>query len=225
MHRADGGPAPGAIVLGESIGTFGRAGFHAAANREGRFQTDRWLDKIFIVAHDVAGNQAGSAMLSEDDKFCEITVAHAATIAGRVIDETGKPIAQALVQCSTHLPANLARQLGDKDPAAQPSRAVNYNAHTNADGKFTVPAVPVGAKSALYVSWNDRSEGWKNFEVTEAAALSAGDIVLKPRPRRRSDPFLAFGASSCTLAITRASIWVAREPMARLLISRGLARP
>jgi hypothetical protein len=48
----------GAVVRGESMELLGHAGFEAVADGQGRFQTERWRDKMWILfssAKDSAG--------------------------------------------------------------------------------------------------------------------------------------------------------------------------
>ena len=54
---------------------------------------------------------------------------------------------------------------------------------TDTAGRLSVPAVSVGSRSSIGVSWKDLSEGWRRFDVNKATNIVVGDIVIKARPR------------------------------------------
>ena len=115
VRRAnDGASVSQALIIGESIKAPGHAGFHSATDDAGRFQTERWLDRMFVLARDVQENQAGCVIINEDDVSCEVPVAPAATITGRVVDETGKPVSIRCARAMRHFA--LLPLLPDEDP-------------------------------------------------------------------------------------------------------------
>lgn len=163
-------PAAGALILGETIGASSHAGFQTRTDSEGNFNTERWLDRMVVLGRDVNGNLAGSAILTEDDQRCDLKLSPAATIVGRVVDESGKPLANARVQCSLSVP------LPGQDAADR--AVVRFMAYSAADGKFSLPAVPVGAQCTLYVNWNNHIGEQKARDVAAPQELAVGNIVL-----------------------------------------------
>lgn len=126
----------------------------------------------------------GYALVNPDDNACELKLSPGATISGRVIDERGEPIAKAEIECTTSLPPRQLELLGKplKKLALRPP-TVSYFMFTDAEGRFSVPAVLVGSQSSIGVSWKDLSEGWRHVQVSEAKKILVGDIVIKARPR------------------------------------------
>ena len=58
----DGQSVAGALILGETIGHIGHAGFQTKTDDQGCFKTERWLDPMLVLGRDVNANLAGSVI-------------------------------------------------------------------------------------------------------------------------------------------------------------------
>ena len=64
---------------------------------------------------------------------------------------------------------------------AGPATSIYFTAPVDGEGRYSVPAIPVGSRFALSVTLNNATER-REFEISEAKETAAADIVLKTAP-------------------------------------------
>jgi hypothetical protein len=119
---------------------------------------------IFAYADGYAFNGASvNAGPADDIKDVRITLLSPGTVGGRIVDARGKPVAGARVtrvllqgNAKVGVPFAKLAQLGFKEPVS------------DAEGRFSIPLLPVGAKVALKV-------GHPSYAQQSVADISVGD--------------------------------------------------
>ncbi len=169
-HRAfNGKPIADALVTGESINNSGHAGFEAVSDNQGRFQTERWRDRMHLYARNPEGNLATMMSIGEDEEEVAILLLEAAKLKGRIIDKNGKPVALLRITCLLSIGPD--KNLGGR---------AYFSTTTDADGRFTLGGLVVGAQCSIRATplGADRFATLKQFPVTEAKTMDLGNLNL-----------------------------------------------
>ena len=106
------------------------------ADAEGRFRADRELKKMVVHAESPDGFLGGIVEISGDDAEIEIPIGPTATASGIVLDERGKPVANALL--------NWGRRVHEGGENAPFRDCFGPKVTTDAEGQFVLPELVVG---------------------------------------------------------------------------------
>ena len=87
-----------ALIIGESIGAPGHAGFTVQCKSDGTFATEKWNDKLRVIAVSAEKRLFGTREIEPDAEETEIVLAPAASLECSVVDENDKPIAGCVVR-------------------------------------------------------------------------------------------------------------------------------
>jgi hypothetical protein len=168
-HGVDGKPVPGAIVQGESIGLTGHVGFDVIADDKGRFETQRWRDKMHVYARSPDGTLATIVTIGDDDEETKILLAAAGQLKGRIIDKAGNPVAGVRAGCRLVI-----------GPEDKPHAQSGLYTETDKDGRFTLPGLVLGARCTVSASTNKASERLKELMIDRAETQDLGDLIFDP---------------------------------------------
>ncbi|NLE61371.1 MAG: carboxypeptidase regulatory-like domain-containing protein, partial [Planctomycetes bacterium] len=143
----------------------------AITDSQGRFKVARGVGPMIVYARDVEGLSATSVKVGDDQENVTVPLVPAAKATGRVVDETGKPLAGQQVHCS------LSIRVGDASAwmpgFAQPS--------TDANGIFSVPGLPDGAHCDVLLLNPARSsfEQAYAFDVRGSENIDIPDLIAR----------------------------------------------
>jgi RNA polymerase sigma factor (sigma-70 family) len=147
MPRPGKGPISGRVVLsgkgvaGATVEIFAantRSGvpFTVKTDAEGRFQCERSLDKSYVCAKSSDGSLGAIVEIGAEDPEVVIEVAPTATATGLLLDLDGKPAA--------NVPLAWGRRIYLDDERRLSTEAFAPKVKTDAEGRFTLPALVVG---------------------------------------------------------------------------------
>jgi beta-lactamase regulating signal transducer with metallopeptidase domain len=166
-RAVDGKPVAGAIVKGESIGALGHAGLEAVADGRGRFEVERWRDKMWLYARNPAGTLATVVTVGADDDTVKLVLTEAGQLKGRVVDKNGKAVVGVRILC--------VLRIGPKD---NPHARVTLYTETDEAGRFTLPGMVLGAQCTVNAFDTEGSETLRELPVDRAATVDLGDLVF-----------------------------------------------
>jgi protocatechuate 3,4-dioxygenase beta subunit len=160
-------PVPRAVIQGESIGQQGHAGFKVVADSRGRFQTDRWRDRMHLYATDPDGELAAFVTIGEEDEKVDIVLGGAGKVKGRLVDAKGKP--------RDGIRVVGAITMGPKE--ALEARGTS-EALTDKEGRFTLGGLVVGARCLLRVEIGSSVET-KEVQIKDTQTIDLGDVAVE----------------------------------------------
>ena len=150
-----------ADIYGESIGAAGHAGLVFKSIEDGSFVTERWNDKMQLLAIDGVNRLATVEQIEADTETLTLKLHPAASISGLVNDENGKPLKNVAVSASSNA-----------------VRGIQLSTQTDADGKFSFPALPLEMTWHVTVSTGGDSQS-KDVEVQEAKEYQIEEFITK----------------------------------------------
>ncbi|HBI43120.1 MAG TPA: hypothetical protein DDY78_09740 [Planctomycetales bacterium] len=168
----DGKPVGRAIISGEIIraGLSGGLDIEGNADEKGRFEIKRMRVDTYVYARDPEGTMAAIVTVGAMEEKVTILLSDAGKLQGRFLDESGKPIADARVQCDL--------RIGTQD---KPDALTSLFCRTDDAGRFTVVGVVPGAQCRFSV-YNGKNNRVINVApVTKLGTLDLGDLVCEPR--------------------------------------------
>jgi hypothetical protein len=172
VTRAGGRPVVGAAVWGESADPSGRGGFQAVTDDQGRFAVERWHARAWVYARSPDGRLAGLAALTADDAEVKVPLRPAATLAGRLVGKSGKPLPEVRLICRMEVGPKEALA-GRAEVWAQPDR----------EGRFALGGMIPGSHCLLsaYTGDTGRSE-LKEVVVKGSRIIELGDLIFDLQP-------------------------------------------
>jgi thiol-disulfide isomerase/thioredoxin len=147
LARPEKGPIAGRVtfkgkgVAGASVelvAATSRGGlpFTVKTDPEGRFQTQRQLDRNVIHARNAEGTLGAIVEIGAEDPEVEIQLAPTATASGILLDENGKPAA--------NMPLDWGRRVFLDNSRTMSMTLFAPKVATDAEGHFTLPSLVVG---------------------------------------------------------------------------------
>jgi beta-lactamase regulating signal transducer with metallopeptidase domain len=167
----DGKPVGEAFIKGESEvqGEFNGGSFEHETDEQGRFKVERERVKASVYARNPAGTLATIVTVGEDDDNTTILLSDAGQIKGRLIDASGKPVADMRVDWFLHM-----------GPLDKANPRASLGATTDDAGRFTLLGVVPGAECQISVVPGNRIQHLKNLPMTKVETLDIGDLVCDP---------------------------------------------
>ena len=155
MPRPEKGPITGQVVA--SAGDKGIAGakveivalnnhgrpFTVTADADGRFQTERDLDRLVVHAQNPDGSLGAIVEVGAEDPEVVIAISPTATATGLLLDEQGKP--------ASNQPLDWGRSVYLDEEQKLSSTCFAPKVVTDAAGKFTLPSLVVGQEYDISV--------------------------------------------------------------------------
>ena len=140
------------------------------------------MEKMGVYARSPKANLVGSKVISADATEMTIEMDKATTAIGRVVDQTGKPVPGVHVYCSLYGPNSPPELYG----------RIYISTETDKEGKYTMPALPVGFRGEISVShFNAAKNLYEAFEgpkfVVKAGENRIADTILKPATPKAND--------------------------------------
>ena len=143
----------------------------AIADSEGRFHAQRKLQKLVVHARSPDGSLAGLIEIRGDDREIVIPVSPTATAVGIILDERGKPVANAEVASERYIRKNAGQ--GHTPERYTPT------ALTDERGRFALPELLVGQEYEITVPAGKNHwyiAGW--VKPHEAGPLEVGTLEV-----------------------------------------------
>ena len=160
----DGDGAPvSAFIVGESINAGSHAGFKVQCNADGAFETEKWNDKLRVIAVSAEKRLFGTREIDADAEQTEIVLAPAASLECSVVDEEGKP----LERCRITAHRNWA------------GTRLAIEGQTDEEGKCTFAALGPGMTWTISASRVDAGTTSVDFEVGEAKRYVVPTLKMK----------------------------------------------
>jgi hypothetical protein len=159
---------PPTVIRGASIEPRIAAYVHATSNADGELQGTRTPCETLIEVHTTDNKFAGIAHISADDPTVDITLEPAATVHGRLIDEsTGQPLPGRSIRYEL--------QFNGQNRILESPQGKGV--HTNVDGEFTLAGLTPGWR---YVFRMDEITGRRlpSFRPADFMPQSAGVMEL-----------------------------------------------
>ncbi|MDX1926362.1 MAG: carboxypeptidase regulatory-like domain-containing protein [Pirellulaceae bacterium] len=150
-----------AEIYGESIGAAGHAGLVFKSTEDGTFVTERWNDKMQLLAIDVVNRLAIVVNIEAETETLALELEPAASISGIVKDENGKPLKNVAVNASSNA-----------------VRRIQLTTQTDEAGKFSFPALPPEMNWRVTMSTAGDSQS-KEVDIQEAKEYQLEDFVTK----------------------------------------------
>ena len=163
-----GKPVAGALVLPLPHG-----GHPAKTDASGKFEIpgpseDRWISTLAV--RDPDRNLAATVQLKDRGKPLDVVLTGAVTLAGRVIDPQGKPIAGAEVY-----------PLIEKENGHKVGFGLTRWQRTNANGRFTIRALPLGSKYGVFAKSKGFGTDNNSVELTkQSGRVEVDPLILQP---------------------------------------------
>jgi hypothetical protein len=157
-----------AVVRGESQ-VRGHAGFETFADREGRFSSERWRDRMLVYARDPEGAEAGCTEIGELDEGIMVQVSPAGTARGRVVGPKGCLRSNESVLCRMNL------SLGDGTRLT-----FQIEVRTDLMGEYLIQGLVVGSScdvTVLRCHWPITQ--WVPFTIAGPGTVEVLDLVLE----------------------------------------------
>jgi RNA polymerase sigma factor (sigma-70 family) len=160
-------PVARAIIQGESIGQQGHAGFKVIADFRGRFQTDRWRDRMHLYATDPEGDLAAFLTIGEEDENIDIVLVSAGKVKGRLVDSQSKP-------------RQGIRVVGGMTmgPKNAPEGRGTAEALTDKEGRFTLGGLLVGARCLVHADLGGNVQ-IKELQINDTQTIDLGDLAVE----------------------------------------------
>lgn len=130
IRNPDGSPASGVAIECVRMGD-------ARTNQSGKVRTVRDRNPMMLVARDPQRSMAASTIVKADDNSVVLTLQPATLVVGRVLDQVGKPAANYTINC-------ILVSEDDKIWA-------RISTYSDSKGRFSLPALPVGASCRLLI--------------------------------------------------------------------------
>jgi hypothetical protein len=167
----DGKPVGEAFIKGESEvqGEFNGGSFEHEADAQGRFNVERERVKASVYARNPTGTLATIVTVGEDDDNATILLSDAGQIKGRLVNASGKPVADKPVDWFLHIGSTR-----DANPRA------SLRTMTDDDGRFTLLGVVPGAECQISIVPSNRIQHLKTLPITKVETLDVGDLVCDP---------------------------------------------
>jgi hypothetical protein len=165
-------PVPGAVVEGEPAAGYGRGGFEATADSQGRFAVERWLTRAWVYARSPDGQSAGFAALTADDAEVKVSLRPAATLAGRLVGKDGKPLPE-------------VRLYGRVEVGPKEALAGRVNLWTQADreGRFVLGGLVPGSRCQLSAyTGNTGTNELREVAIKGTKKIELGDLIFDLQP-------------------------------------------
>lgn len=162
-----GKPIAGCVIMGESLGNFGHAGFKTRSKEDGSFSTERWNDPMIVYAFHDQKNMAGIATLSAADEKVALNLQGASAASGRLVDKAGKPIAN----CRTQL-------LLSPEGGHQFGGFAIFTT-TDREGRYSFSGIPVNSSCSIHHYIEQDSINGPSFEVKSTSANRLEDSVVE----------------------------------------------
>ncbi len=159
---SDGEPVS-ALIVGESIGAPTHAGFKVQCKTDGTFETEKWNDKLRVIAISAEKRLFGTREIDADAEETEIVLAPAATLECTVVNDEGEP----LERCRITAHRNWA------------ATRLAIEGLTDAEGKFTFAALGPGMTWTISASHVDAGTTSVDFEVGEAKRYDVPTLKMK----------------------------------------------
>ena len=177
-------PVADAEIVGITRVMSSHADLAVAADRQGRFRAERWLDKMLLHATSKDGKLAGMIEITGDDKDVTIPLQPTTSAEGRLLDEkSGKPLRNREIQYGVRI----YDLKSDGTPSGCSSSRFGGTVRTDSDGRFKVAGLMIDAKYDFDVpdQEGEQPEGrtWQqagNVTVKNADAIQLGDLKLRP---------------------------------------------
>ncbi len=172
--------APLAEVTGVPVTELGHADLSVTADAQGRFHTERWLDKMVICARSRDGTLAGVIEISQDDAEIAIPVRPVGSAKGVLTDPLSEEPLRGL-----DIAYGVRIHLGGPDSPF--SHHFGGKVKTDAYGRFQLPRLVVGCTYHLMVpqyKLSDPTQEEMSYDVGKvtvksAAAVDLGNVPLK----------------------------------------------
>jgi RNA polymerase sigma factor (sigma-70 family) len=162
LARPEKGPLSGRVVLAgskdegiaeakvEILSASGRMAMplQVFADKNGRFQTERGLDKTYLCAHSPDGSLGGVAEIDDEAKEVVIVLAPTASATGILLDPNGKPVANEEISWGRYYIIDEDRQISQ--------HAFVPKVKTDANGRFHLPDLVVGEDYPVSLERNNR---------------------------------------------------------------------
>lgn len=223
VARPDKGPLTVSVLGGEPPAPLARAMVEIRAQNnwwsptviqtdaQGQVTVERNLAQTFIHARSADGLLAATKVIGADDMTTQITVAPCGTATGRLVDETGQPL------------ANQDFMVGIRpDTGVTIYGGVSFgggSSKTDGDGRFTLPNLIVSQAYSMDVPQRDdrpNMQAREPFSLKTSGESDVGDVVMKSAaPPASSAKVAAAPGAPLTPAVTSFS-W------ARLLLFGNL---
>ncbi len=152
-----------ALIVGESIGAFGHAGFTVQCKPDGTFETEKWNDKLRVIAVSAEKRLFGTREIEADATETEIVLAPAASLECRVVDADDKPLANCVMRVYRKWAGEILALDGLSD----------------AEGKCIFPAVGPGMTWTVSASSQAAGVESVDFQVGEAKTYVVPTLKMK----------------------------------------------
>ena len=151
----------------------------ATADAEGRFQVERWLDKMVLHAQSADGKAGAVVHLGEDDAEATIALRPLASARGRLVDAaTRRPIPGRTIEYAVRV------YLGPEDDNNNNSafsHRFGGSVTTDAAGRFVLPNLAVGARYHVNVPLHPKAappDSWILRTITAVVPPGPGPVDL-----------------------------------------------
>ncbi len=149
-----GKPLADCTVYGESIGAPDHAGFRTTTNAEGRFNSERWSDRMMVYAIHSEKLLAGTSEITEDSTEVTLKLQAATSASGIVRTNNGNPVV------NTRVILNVGQ------PRTEAAASLNLWTSTDENGAYSFRGILPGASYRVDVYRADQHTGGPVFEVT-----------------------------------------------------------
>lgn len=160
-----GTPLAGCTVYGESIGAPGHAGFRTTTNADGKFNSERWSDKMMVYAIHSERLLAGSVEITEDSTEVTLKLQPATSASGIVHTKDGKPIVNARVI------------LNVGSPLTETAASLNLWTSTDENGAYAFKGILPGSSCRVDIYRADQHTAGQRFEVKNLEVITLEDVI------------------------------------------------
>jgi thiol-disulfide isomerase/thioredoxin/protocatechuate 3,4-dioxygenase beta subunit len=162
---------PGAIVQGVSNSREHNPDFDAIADAEGRFETERYLDRMQVFARNEDWSLGGITRIEGEDEEVTILVGPTASASGIALDESGEVMADQELFVGTQIP------LGEPPDAAWQTR-FSPKVTTDAEARYTVKGMVIGRTYGISVMRENLIPTLTEVTPEEPGAIELGTLTL-----------------------------------------------
>lgn len=142
------------------------------ADKDGRFSLQRYATPGHVYAGSQDANLAGLQAIAEEESQVTIVVDKAATVVGRLVDASGKPLAGMAIQCQCSTPK-------------LPRRSIPVGAKTDKEGRYKFTALVPGwhGEMSFHRFTNNRFVLFEGPKLDiQSGENNLGDTTAKPAP-------------------------------------------